>query len=216
MALWLVRTSWTSPKLSLRSGSRRTHVRGHVADGSARSRDRDQPSRRGRRARTRNPVAPCGRSLASSGRGSCPRRSSWGRLIASTGPCSDRCTLQGDESPDERSGGTCRNVQAAKPGVHAVGAIERCGNRRPRVERLVSAWDQWSATVADHQDDAHDPLVAASTEPTGRTRTPLTAEEVDAMRTARAQGIRVTTLARRYGVHRGTVWAKTRFLAGLT
>lgn len=30
------------------------------------------------------------------------------------------------------------------------------------------------------------------------------------MRTARAQGVSVIVLARRFGVHRGTVWAKTR------
>ena len=30
------------------------------------------------------------------------------------------------------------------------------------------------------------------------------------MRTARAQGIGVNALARRLGVHRGTVWEKTR------
>ena len=30
------------------------------------------------------------------------------------------------------------------------------------------------------------------------------------MRTARAQGISVTALARQFDVHRGTVWAKTR------
>jgi len=31
------------------------------------------------------------------------------------------------------------------------------------------------------------------------------------MRTARAQGNGVTALARQFGVHRGTVWAKTRW-----
>ncbi|SBN43661.1 helix-turn-helix domain-containing protein [Microbacterium soli] len=30
------------------------------------------------------------------------------------------------------------------------------------------------------------------------------------MRTARAQGISVKAVARQFGVHRGTVWAKTR------
>ncbi len=35
-------------------------------------------------------------------------------------------------------------------------------------------------------------------------------EEVDAMRTARAQGISVIALAKQFGVHRGTVWAKSR------
>ncbi len=30
------------------------------------------------------------------------------------------------------------------------------------------------------------------------------------MRTARAQGVGVNALVRQFGVHRGTVWAKTR------
>ncbi len=34
------------------------------------------------------------------------------------------------------------------------------------------------------------------------------------MRTARAQGVSVVTLARQFGVHRGTVWVKTRLLPG--
>jgi predicted DNA-binding protein (UPF0251 family) len=38
----------------------------------------------------------------------------------------------------------------------------------------------------------------------------LGSTEVDAMRTARAQGVSVNALARRFGVHRGEVWAKTR------
>ncbi len=30
------------------------------------------------------------------------------------------------------------------------------------------------------------------------------------MRTARANGVSVTALAHQFGIHRGTVWAKTR------
>lgn len=91
-----------------------------------------------------------------------------------------------------------------------VEAIEHCGNRRPRVERLVSAWNQGSCGDADPAGEADDPLIGESAEPKKRPRTRLTDEEVDAMRTARAQGISVNALARRFGVHRGTVWAKTR------
>ena len=89
-------------------------------------------------------------------------------------------------------------------------AMERCGNRRPRVERLVSAWNQGIRGDAEPECEADDPLIGASVEPTKRPRTRLTDEEVDAMRTARAHGVSVTALARRYGVHRGTVWAKAR------
>ena len=53
-------------------------------------------------------------------------------------------------------------------------------------------------------------LIGASAEPKKRPRTRLTDEEVDAMRTARERGIGVNALARQFGVHRGTVWAKTR------
>lgn len=91
-----------------------------------------------------------------------------------------------------------------------VEAMERFGNRRPRVERLVSAWDQGTFGDAEPEGEADDPLIGAATEPKKRPRTRLTDEEVDAMRTARAQGITVNTLAKRYGIHRGTVWAKTR------
>ena len=88
--------------------------------------------------------------------------------------------------------------------------MERCGNRRPRVEGLVSAWNQGIREDAESEDGADDPLIGASAEPKKRPRTRLTDEEVDAMRTARDQGVGVTALATQYGVHRGTVWAKTR------
>lgn len=90
-----------------------------------------------------------------------------------------------------------------------VEAMERCGNRRQRVERLVSAWDQGTRGNAESEGEADDPLIGASAEPKKRPRTRLTDTEVDAMRTARAQGISVTALARQFGVHRGTVWART-------
>ena len=92
--------------------------------------------------------------------------------------------------------------------------MERCGNRRPRVERLVSAWNQGIHVHADPVGVADDPLIGASAKPSKRPRTRLTDEEVDAMRTARAQGVSVVTLARQFGVHRGTVWVKTRLLPG--
>ena len=91
-----------------------------------------------------------------------------------------------------------------------VGAMEHYGNRRPRVERLVSAWNQGVRGDAEPDGEADDPLIGASAEPTKRPRTRLTGEEVDAMRTARADGVSVNALARQFGVHRGTVWAKLR------
>ena len=88
--------------------------------------------------------------------------------------------------------------------------MEHYGNRRLRVERLVSAWNHGSDGVAEPVNEPSDPLIEAAAKPRTRARTQLTDEEVDTMRTARAQGVSVNALARRFGVHRGTVWAKTR------
>ena len=106
--------------------------------------------------------------------------------------------------------GYCWNVSLSQNLLALVEAMERCGNRRPRVERLVSAWNQGVCADAESDGEADDPLIGASAEPKKRPRTRLTDEEVDAMRTARAQGISVNAVARQFGVHRGTVWAKTR------
>lgn len=88
--------------------------------------------------------------------------------------------------------------------------MERCGNRRPRVEKLVSAWNQGSRDDAEAMGTADDPLIVAAAEPSKRPRTRLTDKEVDAMRTLLDEGISVKEVARQFGVHRGTVWAKTR------
>ena len=88
--------------------------------------------------------------------------------------------------------------------------MEHCGNRRQRVERVVSAWNQGVREDAESEDGTDDTLIGTSVEPKKRRRTRLTDEEVDAMRTARANGISVTALACQFDVHRGTVWAKTR------
>lgn len=93
---------------------------------------------------------------------------------------------------------------------YPVEAIGRCGNRRPRVQKLVSAWNQGIRDDADPESEADDALIEAATEPKKRPRTRLTDKEVDAMRTARESGVGVNTLAKQYSIHRGTVWAKTR------
>ncbi len=91
-----------------------------------------------------------------------------------------------------------------------VGATEHYGNRRPRVQKLVSAWNQGSFDDADSEGEADDALIGASAEPKKRPRTRLTDSEVDAMRTARERGVSVNAIAKQFGVHRGTVWVKTR------
>lgn len=88
--------------------------------------------------------------------------------------------------------------------------MEHRGNKRSRVQKLVAAWDQGIHGDADSEAGAGDPLIGASAEPKKRARTRLTNTEVDAIRTARAQGVSMNELARQFGVHRGTVWTKTR------
>ena len=91
-----------------------------------------------------------------------------------------------------------------------VDAMEHYGNRRPRVQKLVSAWNQGNREDAEPAGEPDDPLIGASAEPSKRPRTRLTDSEVDAMRTARASGVSVNALARQFGIHRGTVWARIR------
>lgn len=88
--------------------------------------------------------------------------------------------------------------------------MERYGNRRPKVGRLVSAWNRDIHEAGEAEDGADDPLIGMSAEPSKRPRTRLTDKEVDTMRTARAQGVSVNGIGQRFGVTRQTVWEKTR------
>ncbi len=87
--------------------------------------------------------------------------------------------------------------------------MEHYGNRRPRVERLVSAWNQGVCEDAAPVGEPDDKLIGASAEPSKRPRTRLTDTEVDAMRTARANGLSVNAVAGQFAVRRGTVWTRT-------
>lgn len=53
-------------------------------------------------------------------------------------------------------------------------------------------------------------VAGAVTEPKRRSRTPLTAKQIDAIHTARDSGESVMSIARRFDVSRMTVWEKTR------
>lgn len=85
-------------------------------------------------------------------------------------------------------------------------------NTWQRFERLRSAWNQAKLGVGDT------PLVPSECElgvvrtPRRRARTPLTARELDAIRTARANGESVVSISRRFGIHRMTVWTYTKDL----
>lgn len=48
--------------------------------------------------------------------------------------------------------------------------------------------------------------------PSRRSRTALTEKEVEAIRTARTDGESVLSIAKRFGIHRATVWEHTRHL----
>jgi cell division protein FtsX len=86
----------------------------------------------------------------------------------------------------------------------------RYSNRRRAVERLVSAWGQGVSAVEDGDEGPDNPLIVATVVANKRNRTPLSTEEVDAIRTARATGASVTALAGQYRVTRQTIWVKTR------
>ena len=79
-------------------------------------------------------------------------------------------------------------------------------------ERLSSTWNQAKLGVGDGPQGAaeHDPDVVAN--PRRRARTPLTESQVDAIRTARANGESVASICRSFGVHRMTVWTHTKDL----
>ena len=83
-------------------------------------------------------------------------------------------------------------------------------NTWERLERLSSAWEQAKRGLASQELAAPEQGPGVVLNPTRRSRTPLTPEEVDAIRTARSDGQSATAVAKRFEVHRGTVWTKTR------
>lgn len=66
---------------------------------------------------------------------------------------------------------------------------------------------RWGANLPGEPDE---PLIGAAVEPRRRARTQLTDEELDALRTTRANGISVNALAKQFSFHRDSLWAKTR------
>jgi hypothetical protein len=88
---------------------------------------------------------------------------------------------------------------------------ERCGNKRRVVKRLNTAWNRSVGNACTPVEPVAYGESGVVSEPRRRSRTPLTEQEVDAMRTARANGVSVSTIARQFRVHRGTVWEKTHY-----
>ncbi|MDK8347287.1 MAG: hypothetical protein QP780_10615 [Brevibacterium sp. UMB1308B] len=85
-------------------------------------------------------------------------------------------------------------------------------NTWERIERLSSMWEQAKQGVGSEEPRAGEPDFGVVFNPTRRSRTPLTENEVDAIRAAREAGETVTSIARRFEVHRLTVWERTRDL----
>jgi DNA invertase Pin-like site-specific DNA recombinase len=82
-------------------------------------------------------------------------------------------------------------------------------NTRQRFERLSSAWNQAKLRIVDEPDGATDDEPGVVANPRIRARTPRTERQVDAVRTARANGEGVVSICRRFDVHRMTVWTHT-------
>lgn len=85
-------------------------------------------------------------------------------------------------------------------------------NTWQRFERLGAAWNQAKLGIAEEPKGAagDEPNVVGN--PRRRARTPLTESQVDAIRTARANGESVVSICRRFDVHRMTVWTHTKDL----
>ena len=83
-------------------------------------------------------------------------------------------------------------------------------NLMRRLDRLDSAWIQGSQPLEASQPLAFDEGFEVIENPSRRSRTPLTEKEVEAIRTARANGESVLSIAKRFEIHRATVWEQTR------
>ena len=85
-------------------------------------------------------------------------------------------------------------------------------NTQRRLEQLSSAWEQAKRGNTSEQPPAPEPEPGVVSNPTRRSRTPLTEREVDTIRAARASGESVLSIAKRFNVHRATVWDRTKDL----
>lgn len=79
-----------------------------------------------------------------------------------------------------------------------------------RVERLEALWKQASKGADAAAETPASELLEAVTEPTRRSRTPLTPDQIDAIHTARDSGESVTSITRRFAISRMTVWEKAK------
>ena len=116
-----------------------------------------------------------------------------------------------------RPGARHRRNKTAPPSGGAVSIFSSyvdAGGLSPntwkRLVRLSAAWEQAKRDGASEQPQAAEPDPGVVLNPTRRSRTPLTPEEVDAIRTARSDDQPAGTIAKRFRINRGTVWEKAR------
>lgn len=98
-------------------------------------------------------------------------------------------------------------------GSTTSGIVDRGGlqpREGKRIERLEAVWELAKRGLSSSGSTADSGLDGAVTEPKRRSRTPLTAQQMDAIHTARERGESVMSIARRFQVSRMTVWEKTR------
>lgn len=104
-------------------------------------------------------------------------------------------------------------AQEVKPLPTGVFEWVDAGGLKPntwqRFERLSSAWKQAKIGAGDEPQGAVEDESGVVVNPRRRARTPLTNRQVDAIRTARANGESVVSICRRFDVHRMTVWTYT-------
>lgn len=85
----------------------------------------------------------------------------------------------------------------------SVGVLVGLKPNTPRgLERLSSAWEQTRRGLASEQPPASEREPGVVSNPTRRSRTPLTERAVDAIRTAKANGENVASITKRFTVHR--------------
>ena len=101
-------------------------------------------------------------------------------------------------------------VSNAWPPADVVGAGGLSPNTWKRLERLSSAWEREKRDGASEEPPAAEPDPGVVANPTRRSRTPLTEREADAIRTAKATGESTMSIAKRFGIHRVTVWEHTK------
>lgn len=96
-----------------------------------------------------------------------------------------------------------------KPGSRGVAGGGPNRNFQRRLDRLVSAWEQGDRDGSNESSVVEEPDHGVVSNPGRRNRTPLTAKEVEAIQTARANGESVLSIAKRFNIHRMTVWEHT-------